>query len=82
MRPLKIIGFILILIGIAMLATGGFRFQQKKKVLDTNTVDITTTETKRVTWPWFAGGIAVIGGVILLLIGRQRSVSSGTNSVA
>lgn len=72
MKSLRIIGICLILLGIAMIATGGFRFKQREKIIDTNTVDITIKKEKTITWPWFAGGIAVIGGIALLLIGNNK----------
>ncbi|WP_121357701.1 hypothetical protein [Flavisolibacter nicotianae] len=68
---MRIAGILLILLGVAMTITGGFRFQTKKKVLDTDKVDISTTENKTITRPWFAGGIAVVGGVALLLVSRR-----------
>jgi len=44
MRVFKIIGIILIVAGIAMLVTGSFHFKEKKKVLDTDVVDISTKD--------------------------------------
>jgi uncharacterized membrane protein YidH (DUF202 family) len=72
MKPLRIIGVFLITLGIVMIVTGGFRFKQREKVIDTNTIDLTIKKEKAVTWPWFAGGIAVIGGIALLLIGSNK----------
>lgn len=69
---MKILGIVLILLGIAMIATGGFNFKAKEKILDTDKIDISKTETKTVTWPWFAGGIALVGGVVILLAGNRK----------
>lgn len=71
MKGNTIIGIALVLFGLAMIATGGFSFQQKKKVLNTNTVDITTKETKTVTWPPVVGGLVIAGGIVLLLVGGK-----------
>jgi uncharacterized membrane protein YidH (DUF202 family) len=81
MRVLRTIGIILIIAGIAMLATGGFHFKEKKKVLDTDIVDINRTETKVVTWPRLAGVVVIVGGIVLLIIGERNKEQSGTNSV-
>jgi len=81
MKVFRIIGIVLILVGIAMLATGGFHFKEKKKVLDTDVIDINRTETKVVTWPRIAGVVVMAGGIVLLIFGEKNKVSSGTNSV-
>ena len=72
MKGLQIIGVCLIVLGVAMIATGGFSFKQREKIIDTNTVDLTIKKEKTVTWPWFAGGIAVIGGIGLILVGSNK----------
>ncbi|WP_121357274.1 YidH family protein [Flavisolibacter nicotianae] len=71
MRGNTIIGIALLLFGFAMIVTGGFSFQQKKKVLDTGTIDISTKETKTVTWPPVVGGLVIAGGIVLLLMGGK-----------
>lgn len=70
---LKIIGIVLIVIGIAMLATGSFHYKEKKKVLDTDVIDINKTETKIVTWPRIAGAVVIVGGIVLLLLERKKT---------
>jgi uncharacterized membrane protein YidH (DUF202 family) len=73
MSMLKIIGIILIVGGIAMLATGAFHYKEKKKILDTDIIDINKTETKVVSWPRIAGVVVIIGGVALLLLGGKKA---------
>lgn len=80
MRVLKIAGIVLIVVGIAMLATGGLHFKEKKKILDTDIVDINKTETKVVTWPRIAGAVVIIGGAVLLVLGGKSRVSSGSDA--
>ena len=72
MSALKIIGIILIVVGVAMLATGGFHFKEKKKILDTDVVDINRTETRIVTWPRIVGVAVIVGGVALLLLNKNN----------
>ena len=63
-----------------MMATGGFSFKKKKKLIDSNTVDISIKETKTVTWPWFAGGIAIVGGIVVLLLVNSKKNSAAAQS--
>lgn len=81
MKLFRIIGIFLILIGIAMLVTGAFHFKEKKKILDTDVIDISRTETKVVTWPRIAGVVVIAGGIVLLILGEKNKASSGTNAV-
>jgi hypothetical protein len=46
MNALKIVGIILIVIGIAVLATGSFHFKKKEKILDSDAIDINGTKQK------------------------------------
>jgi uncharacterized membrane protein len=80
MKALKIIGALLIVLGIIMIITGSFSYKKKEKVLDTNVVDLSVKETKTVTWPWFAGGIAVVGGIILVILGSNRNRAHAANN--
>jgi len=73
MSVLKVIGIIVIVVGIAMLATGAFHYKAKKKILDTDAVDINKTETKIVTWPRITGVVVIVGGVALLLLGGKKA---------
>ena len=72
MGPRRLLGFALIIIGTAMIAMGGFSFNQKKKVLDTDVVDITTTEKKSVSWPAIAGVVVGLAGIVVLLTAPKK----------
>lgn len=69
----KLTGIILIVLGILMIVYGGFSYKQKKKILDTDVVDITAKETKTISWPPIVGGIIVLGGIVVFIIGGKRS---------
>lgn len=74
---MKVIGIILIIIGIAMTATGSLSFRQKKKIIDTDAIDISTHETKTVSWPRITGIIIVAGGITLLALSRKKAEGHG-----
>lgn len=69
---MKIIGIILIIVGIAMAVTGSFSFQYKKKIIDTDFIDISKRETKTVVWPRITGAVIIVGGVAMLLLSGKR----------
>jgi hypothetical protein len=55
-----------------MLIFRGFSFTKKEKVLDVGPVEINADKKKDVSWPMYAGGIAVAAGVVVLLAGRKK----------
>ena len=69
---MKILGIIIIIIGIAMLILNGFDYTTKEKVLDVGSVEITKKERKTLTWPYYSGAIAIIGGILLVLGGSKK----------
>ena len=71
MSIFRIIGIVLLVIGIAMIVTGSFHFKEKKKIIDTNAVDISTKEDKVVTWPRIAGVVVAMRGIVLIVIGER-----------
>ena len=69
---MKIIGLILIIIGLAMLIMRGFQYTEKEKVLDAGPIEITKKEQKVITWPYYAGAVSLITGIILVLVDRKK----------
>jgi uncharacterized membrane protein YidH (DUF202 family) len=68
----KSIGIILIVLGLAGLAWGGFHYKTRKKVMDLGPIHATRTETHHVPIPPIAGAAALIGGIVLLVIPSKR----------
>lgn len=64
---MKTFGFVLIVVGIAMLLFRGFSFTQEKEVVDLGPVEINKKEKKNVNWPLYAGGIVAAVGVFMVL---------------
>ena len=68
----KMIGFILIALGIFGLAWGGIAYTTREKVVDIGPIHATRDETRTVPLPPIAGAVALIGGIILLVAGRNE----------
>lgn len=69
---MRILGIILIILGLVMFFTRGFNFQTKENVADIGPVEINKTENHRVAWPMWGGGIAVVAGIALIIAGDRR----------
>ena len=70
---MKIIGTLLIVAGVIMLIFRGFSFTKEKKVVDIGPLEVNKQEQKNVSWPMYAGGIAVAAGIVVLLAGNKKS---------
>jgi len=68
---MKIVGIVLIVAGIAMLIFRGFSYTEKKELVDLGPVEITQNETKTVYWPYYAGGAALVAGLVLVIVGAK-----------
>lgn len=69
---MKTLGIVLIAAGILMLIFRGFSFTKEKEVLDLGPLEINKKEKKNVSWPMYAGGIAVLAGVVVLVAGKRK----------
>ena len=67
----KILGLILIALGLLGLAWGGFTYTTREKVVDLGPIHATRDETHNVPLPPIAGAVAVIGGIVLLISAKK-----------
>ena len=68
----KTIGVILIALGVFGLAWGGFTYTTREKVVDIGPIHATRDEKHMVPLPPFAGAVALIGGIVLLVVGTAK----------
>jgi hypothetical protein len=69
---MKGFGIVLIVLGLAALAYQGFTYTSREKVLDIGPLHATAEREKTVPLPPIVGGIALAGGVALLVIGARK----------
>ena len=69
---MKTIGFILVVVGVLALIYGGISYSRQKTIIDVGSFKATATEQKNVPVSPIVGGIAVIGGILLLVAPRKR----------
>ena len=73
MKSSGIVGILLIVFGIIALPYQGITYTTEKKVLDIGPIQATKQEHKTIPLPPIVGGIAMIGGLALLLAGSKNS---------
>ena len=67
----KILGTVLIVLGLGGLAWTGFTYTTKEKIVDIGPIHATREKTHNIPLPPIAGAVAFAGGVVLLLAGRK-----------
>jgi drug/metabolite transporter (DMT)-like permease len=65
------VGVILIVVGLVGLAWGGFSYTTREKVLDIGPIHATREESHSIPFPPIAGALALVGGIVLLAVGRK-----------
>ena len=65
-------GIVLIVVGIAMLIFRGFSVQTEKEIVDLGPLEINKKENKWIGWPVYAGAIAIVAGVIMVVADRKK----------
>jgi hypothetical protein len=67
----KTMGVVLIVLGLVGLIWGGFSYTTRKKVVDIGPIHATREQTHNVPLPPIIGALAFVGGVVLLLGGKN-----------
>ena len=73
MKPLGIIGIILIIVGIIGFAYGGIGWTTEKKDAQLGPLEIKHQEGHGVSFPPVASGICLVGGIVLVIVGSRKT---------
>ncbi len=73
MNAIRIVGVLLLVLGLAGFLTGGFSFTKESTQAKLGPLELTVKEKESVNIPqWMSLGAMVIGGVVLVLGFRKR----------
>jgi uncharacterized membrane protein len=67
MKPLFTVGVLLIVLGIVALVYQGITYTTNEKVVDLGPLKVEKKEEKTIPLPPVLGGVALVGGIVLLL---------------
>ena len=70
----RIIGVVLIVIGLTGLLWGGFSWTREKKVLDIGPLEAHTREREMLPISPVVGGVLLVSGIVLLIVPDRRRV--------
>jgi uncharacterized membrane protein len=72
MNMLKTVGIILIALGLVALIFQGITYTTHKQVIDLGPIHATADEKKTIPLPPILGGVAIVGGIVLLVTGGKK----------
>lgn len=73
-RPVKLIGILLIVVGVVALALGGISYTKREKVLEIGPITATTEQRKTIPLSPIVGIAALAGGIALVFAGAKTRV--------
>jgi uncharacterized membrane protein len=71
MKPATIVGIALIVLGVIALVWGGITYTREETVLDIGPIEATAERRETIPLPPVLGGLALVGGVILVIVGSR-----------
>ena len=77
MKTTTIAGFLLILLGAVALMYQGITYTKREKLLDLGPIHATTETQKTIPLPPVVGGLALVGGIVILVLGARRPEGKG-----
>jgi hypothetical protein len=75
MKTASIVGILLIVLGIVCLIYQGIGYTKHKDVLDVGPIHATKNTHETIPIPPILGGLALVGGVALLIVGAKSTAS-------
>ena len=73
MKPIMFIGLVLIVLGALVLTYKGITFTSREKLIDIGPIQASANIKKTILLPPLLGGLALVGGIVLVIIGRKKS---------
>ena len=73
MKTQSIVGILLIVLGVIAFAYQGISYTTTEKAVDLGPLQITAEKTHTLPLPPIVGGIALVGGILLLATGAKRA---------
>jgi hypothetical protein len=72
MKPISLAGIVLVVLGALALAYQGITYTRQEKVLDLGPIHATADTQERIPLPPILGGLALVGGIALLVAGARK----------
>ena len=68
---MKVVGWILIALGIVMIVIRGVSIPEKENIIDAGPIQVSKTEHHWYGWPTYVGGVLAIVGVAMVASSKK-----------
>jgi uncharacterized membrane protein len=72
-NPIMLVGIALIVLGIVAFAYKGISYTSREKVIDIGPIQATADTQKTIPLSPLLGGLALVGGIVLVVVGAKKS---------
>jgi hypothetical protein len=72
MKPISMAGILLVVLGALALAYQGITYTRRVNVINVGPIHATADEQKTIPLPPILGAIALVGGIVLLVVGSRQ----------
>ena len=72
MAPARIVGIILVAIGIIALVWGGISWTREETIVDLGPIEAEAETRETIPLPPVVGGVALVAGIVLLVVPARR----------
>jgi uncharacterized membrane protein len=72
-NPITLVGIALILLGIVAFAYQGITYTSREKVIDIGPFQATAETEKTIPLSPVLGGLALVGGIVLVVVGAKKA---------
>ena len=73
LNPITLVGIALIVLGIVAFAYKGISYTSREKIIDIGPIQATADTQKTIPLSPFLGGLALVGGIVLVAVGAKKS---------
>jgi len=70
MSVAKVVGLLLVIGGVISLLYSGITYTRREKIIDVGPIQVEKRTTERIPLPPIVGGLALLGGIVLVLSSR------------
>ena len=72
-NPITLVGIALVLLGIVAFVYQGITYTSREKIIDIGPIQATADTKKTIPLSPLLGGLALVGGIVLVVVGAKKS---------
>jgi uncharacterized membrane protein len=72
-NPITLVGIALIVLAIVAFAYQGITYTSREKIIDIGPIEATADTKKTIPLSPLFGGLALVGGIVLVVVGAKKS---------